>query len=192
MKHKQSQLQEHCNANGLKRNYSRELVQEQVEKTTFSKNSSLENIKFDHISSNDKAQYARYKNILGENAPKTLDEFCKIKYADSVEWNELTTLVRSKNYLQNRLDYVLDTGEKSFIPTHAKFNSSPKTIAGKGAKAEIRVVDTLVKKYGGNKENWQKKVVNIKSDKYIFDVHWYEYNGLQYEMKLKHRKERKI
>lgn len=32
LKHKQSQLQEHCNANGLKRDYSRELVSEQIVK----------------------------------------------------------------------------------------------------------------------------------------------------------------
>ena len=139
----------------------------------------------------DKEQFAGYKNIIGKNAQQTLDEFCKIKYNGGSEWSDLKTLARSKNYLQNQLAYILDTGEKNFIPTYTKFNSSPKIIAGKGSDKEIRVVDKLVKKYGGSKDDWQKKVVNIKGDKYIFDVHWYEYDGIQYEMKLKYRKERK-
>lgn len=43
LKHKQSQLQEHCNANGLKRNYSRELVSEQIVKKS-SLTNSLNNV----------------------------------------------------------------------------------------------------------------------------------------------------
>lgn len=152
----------------------------------------LDKVRWDKVATNtDKQQFIGYKNILGKNAPQTLDEFCKIKYNGGSEWSELKTLARSKNYLQNQLAYVLDTGEKNFIPTCTKFNSSPKIIAGKGSDKEIRVVDKLVKKFGGSKDDWQKKVVNIKSDKYIFDVHWYEYDGIQYEMKLKYRKERK-
>lgn len=139
----------------------------------------------------DKEQFARYKSVLGKNAPKTLDEFCKIKYNNGAEWKDLKSLAKSKNYLQNQLPYILDTGEKNFIPKHTKFDSTPKVIAGKGADVEIRVVDRLVSKYGGNKNEWQKKVAKIKSDKYVFDVHWYEYDGIQYEMKLKHRGDRK-
>ena len=41
------------------------------------------------------------------------------------------------------------------------------------------------------KTDWSKCAAKIKSDKYIFDVHWYEYDGIQYETKLKYRKERK-
>lgn len=139
----------------------------------------------------DREQFERYKMALGKSAPDTLDEFCKIKYYDANGWQDLKSLAKSKNYLQSQLAYVLDNGEKNFIPTHTKFNSTPKVIAGKGSDVEIRVADKLVAKYGGNKEEWQKKVANIKSDKYTFDVHWYEYNGLQYEMKLKHKGDRK-
>lgn len=57
----------------------------------------------------DKEQFARYKSIIGKNAPKTLDEFCKIKY-NKDEWNlfkayynsiksgELTSLADFKLY----------------------------------------------------------------------------------------------
>ena len=152
----------------------------------------LNKIRWDKVATKtDKEQFARYKSVLGKNAPKTLDEFCKIKYNNGAEWKDLKSLAKSKNYLQNQLPYILDTGEKNFIPKHTKFDSTPKVIAGKGADVEIRVVDRLVSKYGGNKNEWQKKVAKIKSDKYVFDVHWYEYDGIQYEMKLKHRGDRK-
>ncbi len=152
----------------------------------------LNKIRWDKVATKtDKEQFARYKSVLGKNAPKTLDEFCKIKYNKDDEWKNLKSLLKSKNYLQNQLAYILDTGEKNFIPTHTRFDSAPKVIAGKGSDVEIRVIDRLVSKYGGNKNEWQKKVAKIKSDKYVFDVHWYEYNGIQYEMKLKHRGDRK-
>lgn len=152
----------------------------------------LNKIRWDKVATKtDKEQFARYKSDLGKKAPKTLDEFCKIKYNKDDEWKNLKSLLKSKNYLQNQLAYILDTGEKNFIPTHTIFDSAPKVIAGKGSDVEIRVIDRLVSKYGGNKNEWQKKVAKIKSDKYVFDVHWYEYDGIQYEMKLKHRGDRK-
>lgn len=139
----------------------------------------------------DRKQYEKYKDMLGiKNAPKTLEEFQNIKYNNSAQWEELKSKLRSKNYLQNQLDYVYD-GKKQFIPNGAKFNSTPKTIAGSESPVKIRNIDTLIKKYGGTEKDWAKKAVSIKSDKYVFDVHWYEKDLIQYETKLKYRKERK-
>lgn len=152
----------------------------------------IDRMKWEKFATNiDREQFERYKKALEKDAPRTLDDFCKIKYYDSEKWQEIKSLARSKNYLQSQLAFVLDTGEKGFIPTHSKFSTTPKVIASKGSDKPIRVVDRLIKKYGGTEDDWQKKVVSIKSDKYVFDVHWYEYDGIQYEMKLKHRKERK-
>ena len=39
--------------------------------------------------------------------------------------------------------------------------------------------------YGGNAEDWQKKVGKIESDKYIFDVHWYEKDDTMHGRKVK-------
>lgn len=152
----------------------------------------VDKVRWDKVAtSTDREQFERYKKALGKDAPKTLADFCKIKYNENNdEWKSLISLVKSKNYLQNQLQYIHD-GEKLFVPNHTSFASTPKSIAGKGADTEIRVVDRLVKNYGGTVEQWSKKAAKIKSDKYIFDVHWYECNGIQYEMKLKYRKERK-
>ena len=138
--------------------------------------------------STDRAQFERYRNVLKKDAPKTFEDFLQIKYTDSDKWNKIKALVNSKNYLQEQLAYIYN-GEKCFIPKHTVFSSKAKVIAGGAAKNKIRCVDSLIKKYGGTAEKWEKKVASIKSDKYLFDVHWYECDGIQYEMKLKHRKE---
>ena len=54
----------------------------------------------------------------------------------------------------------------------------------------LRDVDRLVAVYGGEKDKWSKRVGRIDSEKYIFDVHWYQYEGKQYEMKLSNRKDK--
>lgn len=90
--------------------------------------------------------------------------------------------------LQKQLPYVYN-GEKMFIPAHTEFEAT-KSIAGKGAGKAIRVESKLIEKYGGNPGEWSKRVGKIESNKYIFDVHWYELNDKQYEPKLKHRKEK--
>ena len=138
--------------------------------------------------STDRAQFERYRNVLKKDAPKTFEDFLLIKYTDSDNWNKIKALVNSKNYLQEQLAYIYN-GEKCFIPKHTVFSSKAKVIAGGAAKDKIRCVGSLIKKYGGTAEKWEKKVASIKSDKYLFDVHWYECDGIQYEMKLKHRKE---
>lgn len=91
-----------------------------------------------------------------------------------------------KEYLNERLDYVFKNGEKSFIPTGAEFIST-KTIA----KAEkIRIVNGLINKYGGEVKDWSKKVGKIESDRYVFDVHWFEKEGKQFEPKVKERRDK--
>ena len=50
----------------------------------------------------------------------------------------------------------------------------------------------LCDKYGGNPENWSKKVGKIESAKYIFDIHWNELDGRQFLVKVKMRKEKKV
>lgn len=141
----------------------------------------------------DKKQYEKYISIIGkENMPKTFDVFQDLKYNDIGGWAELQKYIsENRNYLQQQLSYVMPNGEKNFIPDHATM-SAVKTIAGAGSKTELRVEQGLVDKYGGALGEWRKRVGKIESEKYIFDVHWYELDGKQYEMKLKNRGEKKL
>ena len=90
--------------------------------------------------------------------------------------------------MQSRLDYTLN-GENHFIPSGAQFETI-KTIAGNGSVNSLRVENNLIQKYGGNVGEWKKRVGKIESGKYVFDVHWYELDGVQYDSKLKFRKEK--
>ncbi|HCT63874.1 MAG TPA: phage head morphogenesis protein [Lachnospiraceae bacterium] len=96
--------------------------------------------------------------------------------------------VNKRTSLQSQLPYAFK-GEKKFIPTNTNIKAT-KVIAGAGVGDSIRDEPRLVAKYGGVLGEWQKKVGRIESDRYTFDVHWYEKGGKQYEMKLKNRKER--
>ena len=79
--------------------------------------------------------------------------------------------------------------EISFIPTNTIITNT-KTIAGKGSKTDLRVANELAMRYNNSPEKWSKKVGKITSDKYIFDIHWYEYDGEMYEEKIKFMKEK--
>lgn len=141
---------------------------------------------------NDIAEYEKYKEVLGEKAPEDLHSYREIKYNESNRWEELKqeyTLLKNSSYLQQRLDYIWKE-DSEFIPTNTIIEHV-KIIAGNGSDVELRSRDDLSAKFGGEPEKWSKKVGKIESEKYTFDVHWNEYNGIQYWMKLKYRKERK-
>lgn len=139
----------------------------------------------------DAAQYIRYTDRLGkENLPKTLDLFQKMKYNDSERWQMLKRdYYDSKHFLQEQLQYRASNGEKKFIPGKALIKNV-KTIAGSGTDKSLRVEQRLVEQYGGKVGDWKKRVGKVESSKYIFDIHWYELEGRQYETKMKFRKDK--
>lgn len=145
--------------------------------------------KIGYNESADKSQFERYKALMDDDFPAAFEAFQKLKYDNPELWESYKTLARSKNYLQQKLNYVWN-GEKCFIPKHTKFEKVV-TMAGKDTDTAIRCVDRLVETYGGKADEWQKRAGKVTSDKYIFDLHWYESDGVQYEVKLKNRKERK-
>lgn len=134
----------------------------------------------------DKQQYDNYRKVLGKDAPKSFDKFQELKYNNSDEWKELKEKYGNPEHLQVQLSYVYN-GEKNFIPGNTILEAS-KTIAGLGVDKTIRVEPALIERYGGAFGQWKKRAGKVQSDKYIFDVHWYELDGKQYEMKLKTRK----
>ena len=95
----------------------------------------------------------------------------------------------SSPYLQQQLNYVWH-GEKNFIPQYAEFDEVS-TIAGMGTERRINDINRLTNVYLGTADEWKKQAGIISSQKYIFDVHWYEKgDGIQHDLKLKYRKER--
>lgn len=134
-----------------------------------------------------------YEDAEGTKPIDKINAMRREKYADiKDERNARRRELYKENKtseLDKRLDFIL-YGEKMFIPKGAEI-TNVKTIAGKGSKVILRKAKDLVEKYGGNAEDWQKKVGKIESDKYIFDVHWYEgVDKKQYHAKIKSGKER--
>ena len=109
---------------------------------------------------------------------KVVDTFKINRYKEFNKKNETS-------FLQKKLDYSV-TGEDSFVPEGAKFETV-KTIAGKDSDVPIRDIDRLVNNYGGKPDDWKKQLELIESDKYKFDIHWYECDSVQYDVKLKRR-----
>lgn len=139
----------------------------------------------------DQKQYARYRLVLGDDAPKTFSVFRRIKAADGERWREIQQQYKRLNNatgLQEQLPFVYN-GKKAFIPKNTMI-TSVKVIAGAGVKRKIDVVGRLIIQYGGTAEEWTKRVGKVESDQYIFDIHWYERNGVQYQAKIKHIKEK--
>lgn len=139
----------------------------------------------------DQKQYARYRLVLGDDAPKTFSVFRRIKAADGERWREIQQQYKRLNNatgLQEQLPFVYN-GKKAFIPKNTMI-TSVKVIAGAGVKRKIDVVGRLIIQYGGTAEEWTKRVGKVESDQYIFDIHWYERNGVQYQAKKKHIKEK--
>nr|DAL93868.1 MAG TPA: minor capsid protein [Caudoviricetes sp.] len=52
----------------------------------------------------DRRQYERYKEILGEEAPKTLDSFQKVKYADTDEYGILKAQYKGMSYYSKAIE----------------------------------------------------------------------------------------
>ncbi len=138
----------------------------------------------------DRAQFESYIAVLGKQSlPKSFNKFQDLKYDNAEEWEKLKRQYREgHNSLQAQLPYYYN-GEKNFIPNGAVIYPI-RTIAGKGSKNILRVESELIAQYGGEAGEWKKRVGKVESDKYIFDVHWYELNGRQYKMKLKNRGEK--
>lgn len=102
---------------------------------------------------------------------------------------KVSTYVKTtRRSLPIQLPYVYN-GRKEFIPKNTAIEHV-KTIAGKGSKSELRFAKKLADRYGGDASDWKKRVGKVTSDKYIFDIHWYEHKGIMYREKIKFMKER--
>lgn len=51
----------------------------------------------------------------------------------------------------------------------------------------LRDTPRLVAQHGGEEWKWEKKSGIIKTDNFTYEVHWYEYEGKQYDNKLKRK-----
>ena len=136
----------------------------------------------------DYRQWETYRMTLGNQVPKTFETFRKHKRLGDETYHVWQNAYKKRFYLQERLDYTMGK-EHAFIPAGAVFETT-RTIAGKGSKTVFRHAQDYADAFGGKANDWCKKVGKIESAKYVFDVHWVEKDGVQYDAKVKHRKEK--
>lgn len=91
--------------------------------------------------------------------------------------------------LTNSLDFSYNM-DKGFIPKNTVVLFK-RTISGAGTAVHLRIRNKLAEKYGCMPAEWKKNVGVIKSDKYLFDIHWYAKADQNVEFKIKAMKERK-
>ena len=95
-------------------------------------------------------------------------------------------LYNSSIPLGKKLTFKDNNGEQTFIPKDTEITNIIE-IAGENSK-EFRNASKYAKLYGGQNNDWSKRVGKIESDKYIFDIHWVQSkNGILCEWKIKNK-----
>lgn len=146
-----------------------------------------------------------HPNCRGCIAPYFDDEFQPKKRAARDEETGETVMVDNMTYekwkneflppsttgksLSEPLEFVYNK-KQGYVPKSTEITNA-KVIAGRGSKTEFRRAKEFARNFGGKPEEWSKFVGKITSDKYIFDVHWYERKGKMYQPKVKAQKEKR-
>lgn len=98
--------------------------------------------------------------------------------------------------LQNGINVDITTKKghplQSMIPSGVDI-TDVRIIAGYGVKDEFRNAPKFAKQFGNDAYKWQKVGGLIKTDNFVYDIHWYQYAGdnIQHESVLKNVKEKK-
>lgn len=123
------------------------------------------------------SQNTTYKNWAMQYAPEQYKRY----YVNS---NLPKTKSVQDSILDKQLGFYDNARNLNFIPKNAII-SNVHIIAGDGTQTVFRSANKYANKYGGNSEEWMKKVGKIESDKYIFDVHWVEHRKFgRYDEKI--------
>lgn len=116
----------------------------------------------------------------------------KVNYEINVKPIQPKILKADNIKLQHKTEYdIIEKGivMQGIVPSNVTA-TNVRVMAGYGSSNSIRVAKKLSKTYGGDYWKWQKKTGTVESSYRFYEVHWYEYNGKQYEGKLKGLREK--
>ena len=139
------------------------------------------------------------EQVIGFNrslSAKTTDAAKKVAQREEYIKKIKPTLPKTKNsdntILAQTLPYevyINGKKQKGVIPSGSELGRV-RIIAGLDTSSELRISEKLAQKHGGDDWKWQKKGGIIESKYHTYDVHWYEYDGKQFEAKLKGAKKK--
>ena len=114
--------------------------------------------------STDKQQYQRYKEILGDEAPKSFDNFQDLKYNNSTEWKLTRYNYKLKNEVKNNPQCILEGADK-FSSDERKYTSYLFGGTNKEGLAKGKAFDSRL---GYNLSNYKDldKLIKENIDKY--------------------------
>ena len=165
---------------------------------------------------NAQAKYNAFCKETGRT--KRLDRTQVFEYNKSVSSKATAAAKRAtekENYINNIKptlpknnaplpDAILQTGFDVDITTKAGYElhsvvpsetalTDVRIIAGYGVKDSFRNANKFAKEFGNEAYKWQKIGGLIKTDNFVYDVHWYQYLGEpeQHEIVLKNVKEKR-
>lgn len=83
-----------------------------------------------------------------------------------------------------KLQEIFNYDKIFMLPKNVKIEKVT-VISGKGVQSNIKDVKRLVSSYGGQSSDWEKVTGIVKGKYYNYEIHWYELDGKQYDMKSK-------
>ena len=133
----------------------------------------------------DYRQWEHYRMTLGDKVPKTFATFQKHNIAKDDKYKDWIRAYKEANHISNLSQTLpLSSDMSGVIPAGATIKRT-RIIAGYGSNSVIRDASRLAEQYGGDSLKWEKKGGIIETNNYRYDVHWYEYEGVHYEEKVK-------
>lgn len=112
-------------------------------------------------------------------------------FGDTIKKKDLPDKLKAEDSsLPKQLPYGAQA-KRAWIPAGAEIVDAY-VIAGHGTSKTLRNAAKLAERYGGNADEWMKKVGKVVSDLHEYDVHWYEHlSAGSHDHKVKTWKERR-
>lgn len=132
--------------------------------------------------SSDRRQYAKYKEVLGEDAPKSLDSFQKMKYTENEKYDYSKLDYSRRKKLTDHPELKLPNAENTVLPdgkfTSYLFGGSNADGLPKGKNFDERL--------GYNAANWEKlrDEIRMRASKYPVTSKGNAGFGDKYEQKM--------
>lgn len=132
--------------------------------------------------SSDRKQYEKYKEILGSDAPETLDSFQKMKYTDSEKYGYTKLDYSRRKKLTDHPELKLPNAENVILPdgkfTEYLFDGKNQQGLAKGK--------AITERLGYDKGNWEEfqAELNERASKYPVTPKVKDEYGQRYEQKI--------
>lgn len=133
-------------------------------------------------SSADKKQYEKYRDLLGDDVPETLDSFQKMKYTEGEKWKFTKLDYKRRNELIRHPELKLPNAENAVLP-EGKFT---KYLLGGNNEKGLAKGKAFTSRLGYDINNWEKLQEEIRQgvSKYPAADKGSSEFGTKYEQKM--------